>query len=79
MSIADHPPNITSVDARWSLRSLSVQELQIELSHVRHRLNRDATPDGQRLASRRAAHPTENLRRRENAIVVELAYRIPGR
>lgn len=75
MSTIDHPANATSVNARWSLRSLSVQELQVELSHVRHRLSRDVTPNGQRHPSRQVAPTTTALRFREKAIVDEIAYR----
>ncbi len=75
MTTTDHSVSATSVNARWSLRSLSVQELQVELSHVRHRLSRDATPMGQRLSSRQVAPTPTALRHREKAIVEELAYR----
>ncbi len=76
MTTTEHPSSTTSVNARWSLRSLSVQELQVELSHVRHRLSRDATPNGQRMApSRHMAPSTTALRHREKVIVEELAYR----
>ncbi|MEO8827747.1 hypothetical protein [Lapillicoccus sp.] len=75
MTTTDHPANATSVNTRWSLRSLSLQELQVELSHVRHRLSRAATPTGQRLSSRPVASTTTALRHREKAIVEELAYR----
>ncbi len=75
MTTTDDPTNATSVNARWSLRSLSVQELQVELSHVRHRLSRDATTNGQRLSPRHVAPTTTALRHREKTIVEELAYR----
>ncbi len=75
MTTTDHPSLTTSVNARWSLRSLSVQELHVELSHVRHRLSRDATPNGQRTSSRHMAPTTSALRHREKTIVEELAYR----